>query len=95
VCVGIPFPFISLIHPKKIVSFSQRDFSGGVLLRPSNEVTGVAEVGLDFTTPSHTWAIQRDVLSQVLELPLKETVLVLHCRGRSGTGDDAYSGSFK
>ena len=83
VCVGI--------HPKKTLSFSHRDFFRLRTLTSLPEVTGVGEVGLDFTTPSHTWPIQRDVLSQVLELPLKDKVLVLHCRGRSGTGDDAYT----
>ncbi|XP_071093635.1 putative deoxyribonuclease TATDN3 [Haliotis cracherodii] len=44
----------------------------------------LGEVGLDRTTPSHTWARQEEVLRRVITIPTDDQILMLHLRGSKG-----------
>ncbi|XP_071100930.1 uncharacterized protein [Haliotis cracherodii] len=72
------------IHPKHARDFGHTELGRMVdLLTSSSNVRALGLVGLDRTTPPHTWAQQEQVLKKVLRLPLMDQVVVLELRGTS------------
>ncbi|XP_046377709.2 uncharacterized protein LOC124149909 [Haliotis rufescens] len=72
------------IHPKHVRDFGHTELGRMVdLLTSSSNVRALGVVGLDRTTPPHTWAKQEQVLKTVLRLQLMDQVVVLELRGTS------------
>ncbi|XP_071099090.1 uncharacterized metal-dependent hydrolase YcfH-like [Haliotis cracherodii] len=73
------------VHPKHAGDFDHQQLGQLVdLLTSSPNVRALGEVGLDRTTPSHTWARQEEVLRKVITIPTDDQILMLHLRGSKG-----------
>ncbi|XP_071099071.1 uncharacterized protein [Haliotis cracherodii] len=73
------------VHPQHAGDFDHQQLGQLVdLLTSSPNVRALGEVGLDRTTPSHTWARQEEVLRKVITIPTDDQILMLHLRGSKG-----------
>ncbi|MES9885131.1 MAG: TatD family hydrolase [Sedimenticola sp.] len=69
------------VHPKKVASLSANRVAKLKELVEAPRVTGLGEVGLDYSHPRNTWEHQEKVLHQVLGYCQSRHTLVIHMRG--------------
>ena len=77
------------LHPKNATHLTPHIFGRVKRLVSDPNVSGLGEIGLDFTAPADTLASQFALLGEVLPLlGDNDKVLVLHCRGNATTMPD-------